>query len=122
MIPPVFQCLLLCDLIDLLLQSHRGIGIILILKHMLNRLSGGIRQCPRLNVSGVPACAGIGYIKYIPDIHAIGSGHQKRNALGATPDIPPHGVIPKIIGRAGCGIRSLGIDHQLIMERVLVQP
>ena len=122
MIPPVFQCLLLCDLIDLLLQSHRGIGIILILQHLLNRLPGGIRQCPGLNISGVPACAGIGYIKYIPDIHAIGSGRQKRNALGAAPDIPPHGVVPKIIGRAGCGIRTLSIDHQLIMEGVLVQP
>ena len=122
MIPPVFQCLLLCDLIDLLLQSHRGIGIILILQHLLNRLPGGIRQCPGLNISGVPACAGIGYIKYIPDIHAIGSGRQKRNTLGAAPDIPPHGVVPKIIGRAGCGIRTLCIDHQLIMEGILVQP
>ena len=94
MIPPVFQCLLLCNLIDLLFQTHRGIRIILILKHLLNRLPGCIRQRPRLNVSGVPARAGIGYIKYIPDIHAIGSGRQKRNALGAAPDIPPHGVVP----------------------------
>ena len=122
MIPPVFQCLLLCDLINLLLQSHRRIGIILILQHLLNRLPGGIRQRPRLYVSGVSARAGIGYIKYIPDIHAIGSGRQKRNTLGAAPDIPPHGVVPKIIGRAGCGIRTLSIDHQLIMEGVLVQP
>ena len=122
MIPPVFQCLLLCDLINLLLQSHCGIGIILILQHLLNRLSGNIRQCPRLNISGVPARTGIGYIKYISDIHAIGSGRQKRNALGAAPDIPPHGVVPKIIGRAGCGIRTLSIDHQLIMKGILVQP
>ena len=122
MIPPVFQCLLLCDLINLLLQSHRRIGIILILQHLLNRLPGGIRQRPRLYVSGVPARTGIGYIKDVPDIHAIWAGGQKRNTLGAAPDITPHGVVPKIIGRAGCGIRTLCIDHQLIMEGILVQP
>jgi hypothetical protein len=122
MIPPVFQCLLLCDLINLLLQSHCGIGIILILQHLPNRLHSLIRQHPGLHIPGIAARASIRYVKNIPDIHAIGTGCQQRDSLGAAPDIPPHGVVPKIIGRAGCGIRTLSIDHQLIMEGILVQP
>ena len=120
MVPPVFQCLLPCNLINLAFQPHGRIGIILILQHLPNRLHGFIRQCPRLHVSGIAACAGIRYIKDIPDIHTVGTGRQQCNALGAAPDITPHGVIPKIIGSAGCGVRPLGIDHQLIMEGVLV--
>lgn len=42
MIPPAFQRLLLCDLIDLLFEPHRGIRIILILQHLPNRLHGFI--------------------------------------------------------------------------------
>ncbi|MFR2826195.1 MAG: hypothetical protein ACLTCQ_17740 [Enterocloster bolteae] len=33
-----------------------------------------------------------------------------------------HFVIPYLYGSAGCGIRSLGIDKELVFERVFVEP
>ena len=41
--------------------------------------------------------------------------------LGTAPYITAHLFIPQIVLRTGGGVRSLGIDHQLLMERVLVK-
>ena len=49
------------------------------------------------------------------------AGHiQQRDAFCATPDIPPHGVRPQFIGRAGGRVRALGVDHQLVVKAIFV--
>ena len=44
------------------------------------------------------------------------------DALRAAPDIAAHGIVPHLVARAGRSPRPLGVDHELVGERVLVQP
>ena len=43
---------------------------------------------------------------------------DRSNSLGAAPYIPAHLFIPQIVLCTGGSVRSLGIDHQLLMEDV----
>ncbi|MDU8668538.1 hypothetical protein [Faecalibacterium prausnitzii] len=47
---------------------------------------------------------------------------QQGDALRTAPDITVHPVVPDVIVGAGGGIRALGVDHELVGKRVLVQP
>jgi len=47
---------------------------------------------------------------------------QQGNALSTTAHIAVHPVVPDVKVGAGGGIRALGVDHQLVRKRVLVQP
>ena len=47
---------------------------------------------------------------------------QQGDALGTPAHIAVHPVVPNIIVGAGGGIGALGVDHELVRKRVLVQP
>lgn len=66
--------------------------------------------------------AGVGNVEYILDLRPVSGGVQQRNAMAAAFDIAAHGVEPEIIVCAGCGVRPLGIDQQLLMEGIFVKP
>ena len=63
----------------------------------------------------------IGHIKYIPKTRPITRIIYKSNALGATPNVATHFVIPQLIFSTGSSIWPLGINHQLFMERILIK-
>lgn len=121
MISPIGQRLLAGNLIDLLGEGHRRIRIKILFQHFPDGLLRPLGQPPGLHVSGVTACAGVRYIKDIAHTHSARTGCQQRNALGAAPDVPVHGIVPEIVLGTGRCIRALGIDQQLIAEGVLVQ-
>lgn len=120
-IAPIRQRLLVCNLMDLLREGHFSIRIEVRFQHFLNGLLRPLGQLPGLHAPGAAACAGVRHIKDIAHTHPTRTGCQQRDALGAAPDVPMHGVVPEIIPGTGRCIRALGIDQQLIAEGVLVQ-
>ncbi|MED9821911.1 MAG: hypothetical protein U0J65_07775 [Christensenellales bacterium] len=120
-VAPIRECLLVGNLIDLLGEGHRCICTKILFQHFPDGLLRLLGQSPRLDISRPAARAGVRHIKDIAHTHPIRTGCQQRDALGAAPDVPVHGVVPEIIPGTGRCIRALGIDQQLIAEGVLVQ-
>lgn len=121
MISPIGQRLLAGNLIDLLGEGHRCIRIEVRFQHFPDGLLRPLGQLPGLHAPGAAARAGVRNIKDITHTHSARTGSQQRDALGPAPDVPVHGVVPKLVPGTGRCIRALGIDQQLIAIRVLVQ-
>ena len=77
---------------------------------------------PQVGASGIFTAARIGYIKYIFQSWLISGGIDQRNSQGTMAHIPVHLLIPKVIVRTGCCLRTLGEDHKLFMVGVFIQP
>ena len=77
---------------------------------------------PKIWGSCLFGSAGICYIEHIPQSRFFSAAVDKGYALGAASDITAHLFIPEVILSAGCGIRALGVDHDLFGIRVLIQP
>ena len=77
---------------------------------------------PQVRVQGVSPRCRIRHIKDLVQARVSAGFIQQRNALGTTPDVTVHFIVPYIILGTGRSIRSLGIDHQLIRVTVFVQP
>ncbi|MEQ2681739.1 hypothetical protein AAAU20_06005 [Faecalibacterium prausnitzii] len=91
-------------------------------QHFRNRLHQIGTELPHLRVTGIAAHSGVRHIKHIVQTRVSAGFVQQGDALGATPDIPVHAVVPDVVIGAGCGIGSLGVDHKLVRKGVLVQP
>ena len=79
-------------------------------------------QRPQPGRTALPPCAGVGDVKDIPQHRATPAVVHKGNTSRPAFDIPPHAVVPKIIRRTGRGVRPLGVDHELIQIRILIEP
>ena len=77
---------------------------------------------PKIKTAGILPAARIGNVKHIFEPWIISGGVKERDTLGAAADISAHLFVPKvIIGTGGC-VRLLSENHQLLMERIFVQP
>ena len=119
---PISQRLLAGNLLDLLHKRHFSVCVVCLFQHSADRLLRLFGYSPRLDISRLATCASIQYIKDIAHAHSARTGSQQRDALRAAPDVPVHGVVPKLVPGTGRCIRALGIDQQLITIRVLIQP
>ena len=81
-----------------------------------------ILHLPKVKRAGGLPGSGIRYIKDIANSGLIATVVNQCNALRATLHIAAHGVVPQIILGAGCCIRPLSMDHQLLMVRIFVEP
>ena len=79
-------------------------------------------QFPQVQASGIGPGAGVRNIKHIAQSLAVAAGIDERDALGTAPHIPAHRIVPNVELRTGGGIRALGMDHDLFVIRVFVQP
>ena len=79
-------------------------------------------KLPQPDSTGVFQTAGIRHIEHIAELRLVASGVNECNTLGATAHIPTHGLIPDIVFGAGGGVGPLGVDHDLFVVGILVQP
>ena len=78
-------------------------------------------QLPQPGCAGMFTGAGVGNVKDIAQTGPVAGIVHQGDTLGATAHIPAHFVIPQLILGAGGGVRALGMDHQLLVERVFVK-
>ena len=90
-------------------------------QHDLHGIQMALFQLPQPGSAGMFTGSGVGNIKNIAQAGSVPGIVHQSNSLGAAPYIPAHLFIPQIVLCTGGGVRSLGIDHQLLMERVLVK-
>ena len=105
-----------------LLAKTFAVNAIVFCQHRPDRLFQGFIDLPQVRVQGVSPRCRIRHIKDIVQARVSAGFIQQRNALGTTPDVTVHFIVPYIILGTGRSIRSLGIDHQLIRVTVFIQP
>ena len=91
------------------------------LQHGRHRPDVLFLQLPQPGGTGMFTGAGIGNIEHIAQARLVAGIVHQGNTLGATAHIPAHFFIPQVILGAGGGIRALGVNHHLLMERVLIK-
>ena len=96
-------------------------NIIGALQHGLHGIQMALLQLPQPGSAGMFTGSGVGNVKDITQARSVPGIIHQSDSLGTAPYIPTHLFIPQIVLCTGGGIRSLGIDHQLLMERVLVK-
>ena len=79
-------------------------------------------ELEQVGIPGIFAAASVCYIEYIFQFRIIPGSVNKGNARILAPDVAAHLLVPGVIVGAGGGIRALGIDHELLMVGVFVQP
>ena len=90
-------------------------------QHDLHGIQMALLQLPQPGSAGMFTGSGVGNIKNIAQAGPVPGIVHQSNSLGAAPYIPAHLFIPQIVLCTGGGVRTLGVDHQLLMERVLVK-
>ena len=96
-------------------------NIIGALQHGLHGIQMALLQLPQPGSAGMFTGSGVGNIKNIAQAGSVPGIVHQSDSLGAAPYIPAHLFIPQIVLCTGGGVRTLGVDHQLLMERVLVK-
>ena len=91
------------------------------LQHGRHRTDMLFFQLPQPGCTGMFTGAGIGNIKNIAQAGSVPGIVHQSDSLGAAPYISAHLFIPQVVLCTGGSVRALGIDHQLLMERVLVK-
>ena len=91
------------------------------LQHRHDRRGVFLVHRPQPWGTGVFTGAGVGNVKHIPQPGPVPGIIHQGDALGPAPHIPAHAVVPQVVLGAGGGVRALGVDHQLLMERIFVE-
>ena len=121
MIVPILTRQLSGYIRELLGEIVTGNAVVL-LQHGRHRPNVLFFQLPQPGCTGMFTGAGIGNIEHIAQAKLVAGIVHQGNTLGATAHIPSHFFIPQVILGAGGGIRALGVDHELVGKRGLVQP
>ena len=79
-------------------------------------------KLPQPDGTGVFQTASIRYIENISELGFVTSGINECDAFGTTAHISTHGLVPDVILSASSGVGPLGMDHDLLVVGVLVQP
>ena len=75
---------------------------------------------PEIGAAGAFGAAGICHIEYILEFGIVSRIVNEGDALCSPANVTPHPLVPQIIVRAGSGVGPLGVDHELLVVRVLV--
>ncbi|MGN8767268.1 hypothetical protein [Blautia massiliensis (ex Liu et al. 2021)] len=95
---------------------------VVFLQHRRHGWNMLLPQFPQVQASGIGPGAGIRNIEHIAQSLAVSAGIDERDTLGTAPHIPAHRIVPDVELRTGGGVRALGMDHDLFVIRVFVQP
>ena len=122
MIRPVFLCELRSDLRQLFGNAVAAGHIVAPLQSGGNGILMLCTKLPEMHGAGVLPFTGVGHIKDISQLRLLAACVYKGNAGGAASDKTPHLFVPEIILCAGGRVRPLGVDHDLLVVRILVEP
>ena len=119
MLVPVFSRQLVGHTLQLLGKVPAA-DLIGALQHGRHRPLIRLLHLPQPGGAGMFAGSGVGNVEHIAQAGPVPGIVHQGNPPGAAPHIPAHFFIPQVVLRTGGGVRALGVDHQLFMERVLV--
>ena len=91
------------------------------LQHGRHRPDVLFLQLPQPGGAGMFTGPGVGNIEHIAQPGPVAGIVHQGDTLGATAHIPPHFLIPQVVLGAGGGVRALGVNHHLLMERIFVE-
>ena len=77
---------------------------------------------PQVAALGKLPAARVRHVEHIQKPRPFAAAVDEGDALGAPADIPAHLFVPEVVLRAGGGVRTLGVDHDLLGVGVFVQP
>ncbi|MBQ3157889.1 MAG: hypothetical protein IJB81_13390 [Clostridia bacterium] len=97
-------------------------NIVFLFKHGGDGSFVALIDLPQEGIKRSTPCAGVGYIEHIAQRKLPSVIVQQSDALGTTPYIAVHGVIPQIVLGASSGVRPLGMNQQLVAVLVFIQP
>ena len=75
---------------------------------------------PEIGAAGAFGAAGICHIEHILEFGIVSRIVNEGDALCASANITPHSPVPQFVIRTGRGVGPLGVDHELLVVRVLV--
>ena len=91
------------------------------LQHGRHRPDVLFLHLPQPGGTGMFTGPGVGNIEHIAQPGSVAGIVYQGNTLGATAHIPAHFLIPQVVLGAGGGVRALGVNHHLFMERIFVE-
>ncbi|WP_233452781.1 hypothetical protein [Caproicibacter fermentans] len=122
MLLPIFVCQLSGDLLQLIGKTFFAGNLVFLFQRRRNRVLMFRAVLPKVRAAGIFPAARIGNIKDVPDSRPVAGCVDERNPFAAAPDVPAHFFVPDLITGAGHRVGALGVDHELLMVRILVEP
>ena len=120
MLLPVVHDALHRDFFKLTCKPTIGGNLILLFQHRTDSRAVFLVYRPHKRRTGIFSHSRIGSIKDIMITRHVAHHIQQRDALCAAPDIPPHRLIPDFIAGAGGCVRTLCINHQLVVKAIFI--
>ena len=120
MLLPIIHRFLHGDFFELSRKPTIGGNLIFFFQHRTDNRAVFLIYRPYKRRTGIFSHPRIGSIKDVMITRHVAGHIQQRNALCAAPDIPPHRLIPDFIAGAGGCVRTLCINHQLVVKTVFV--
>ncbi|MCI5485257.1 MAG: hypothetical protein MR426_09400 [Clostridiales bacterium] len=110
------------NLLQLINEISGVLNVVLFLHSGGNHLLMLRAVFPEIGTAGALRGAGIRYIEYIFQLRSVPGVVDEGDAFRTPANITPHSFVPQFVIRAGRGFGALGIDHKLLVVRVLIQP
>ncbi|MCH3972818.1 MAG: hypothetical protein LKE53_08685 [Oscillospiraceae bacterium] len=122
MILPILLCHLSGDLLQLIGKALFAGNPIFLLQRRRNCVLMLRAILPKVRPAGILPAARIGNIKDVPNSRPVAGSVDEGDSLAAAPDITAHFFVPKLISGAGRRVGALGVDHELLMVWVFIEP
>ncbi|MPM35303.1 hypothetical protein SDC9_81893 [bioreactor metagenome] len=122
MLLPIFVCHLSGNMFQLIGKALFAGNFILLFQRRRNCVLMLRAVLPKVRAAGIFPAARIGNIKDIPNSRPVAGRVDERDSLAAAPDIPAHFFVPDLISGTGRRVGTLGVDHELFVVRILVEP
>ena len=121
-VPPVFLRKLRRDALKLFGKPSFSIHTVAALQHGAHCVRVFLPVLPEVGGSRPFHAARVRHVEHIPKPWLLAAAVDEGDAPGASADIPAHLFVPEVVLRAGGGVRTLGVDHDLLGVGVFVQP
>lgn len=77
---------------------------------------------PEVGITGAFSFSGVCHIENVFELGSIAGIVNEGNALGTPANVATHSLVPQLVVCTGGSFWTLGIDHELFMVGVLVEP